>query len=240
MTRSSEPSFPFSRTSDTKVAALEKGYALYAENAQAMAAERVRLSADNRLMTMSRGRSVPDGALGNGWLAQTNQTGAARTLMAGTEIFRRSNSRANVPGFQEDIGESLRAWKINRSMRVRTGSAKIGSQRPDPASLFRPWKKQWNRDQSAITILRSRSTNDNAVFRLKNYWTKTRSKSANLAKIYQNAGMRNVAVREATHAVENDYTNPSAHLFLANSFNALRDRKRIELRYETPWLTELP
>src|SRR5207253_752743 len=31
----------------------------------------------------------------------------------------------------------------------------------------------------------------------------------------------------------------SAHLFLANSYNALRDPKRINLRYETPWFNEL-
>ena len=64
-------------------------------------------------------------------------------------------------------------------------------------------------------------------------------RNANLARIYQNAGMKEVAVREATRAVENDYTNASAHLFLANSFDALRDPDRILLRYETPWFNEL-
>ena len=53
------------------------------------------------------------------------------------------------------------------------------------------------------------------------------------------AGMKELAVREATRAVENDYTNPSAHLFLANSFDALRDPDRTLLRYETPWFNEL-
>jgi hypothetical protein len=51
--------------------------------------------------------------------------------------------------------------------------------------------------------------------------------------------MKDVAVREATRAVESDYTNASAHLFLANSFDALRDPNRILLRYETPWFNEL-
>src|SRR5207244_1394378 len=32
--------------------------------------------------------------------------------------------------------------------------------------------------------------------------------------------------------------NFSSHLFLANSFNELRDPKQINLRYETPWLSE--
>jgi hypothetical protein len=51
--------------------------------------------------------------------------------------------------------------------------------------------------------------------------------------------MREVAVREATRAVEADYTNASAHLFLANSFDALRDPDRVLLSHETPWFSEL-
>src|SRR5262249_12993347 len=39
----------------------------------------------------------------------------------------------------------------------------------------------------------------------------------NLAKVYQNNGMTDFAIRDATSAVDNDYTNASAHLFLANS-----------------------
>ncbi len=50
--------------------------------------------------------------------------------------------------------------------------------------------------------------------------------------------MRDVSAREATRAVNSDYANYSAHLFLANSYNELRDPKQINLRYETPWLSE--
>src|SRR6185436_2095054 len=42
----------------------------------------------------------------------------------------------------------------------------------------------------------------------------------------------------ATRAVESDYTNASAHQFLANSFDALRDPTRTSLRYETAWFNE--
>jgi outer membrane receptor protein involved in Fe transport len=59
-------------------------------------------------------------------------------------------------------------------------------------------------------------------------------RSANLARIYQDAGMSDVAVREASRAVSYDYANYSAHLFLANSYDSLRDPNRINLRYETP------
>src|SRR6185436_7067674 len=52
------------------------------------------------------------------------------------------------------------------------------------------------------------------------------------------AGMTDVSVREAVRAVNYDYANYSAHLFLANSYDQLRDPKQINLRYETPWLNE--
>src|SRR5258708_3784306 len=51
--------------------------------------------------------------------------------------------------------------------------------------------------------------------------------------------MADWSVREATKAVNSDYGNYSAHLFLANSYDALRDPKLINLRYETPWFSEL-
>ena len=54
------------------------------------------------------------------------------------------------------------------------------------------------------------------------------------------AGVReDVAVREASRGVDSDYANASSHLFLANSYNSLRDPRRINLRYETPWFNEL-
>src|SRR5207247_10527723 len=53
------------------------------------------------------------------------------------------------------------------------------------------------------------------------------------------AGMCDVSVRQASRAVDYDYGNYSAHLFLANSYDALRDPKLINLRYETPWFSEL-
>ena len=64
-------------------------------------------------------------------------------------------------------------------------------------------------------------------------------RSANLAAIYQEDGMDDLSVREAARGVDDDYSNASSHLFLANSYNALRDPKRINLRYETPWFNEL-
>ena len=63
-------------------------------------------------------------------------------------------------------------------------------------------------------------------------------RSANLASIYQDAGMGDVSVREAARAVTYDYANASAHLFLADSYNQLRDPTRFNLRYEAAWFNE--
>jgi tetratricopeptide (TPR) repeat protein len=64
------------------------------------------------------------------------------------------------------------------------------------------------------------------------------TRSANLAGIYRDAGLFEWSTREASRAVNADYGNFSAHLFLASSYDALRDPKLINLRYETPWLSE--
>jgi hypothetical protein len=110
-----------------------------------------------------------------------------------------------------------------------------------------PWlysaihEQQENRFNSAVAELRqSLRLNDNRqVYRSQFLLDEDRAvRSANLAKIYQHNGMTEVAVREATRAVEGDYSNASAHLFLANSFDALRDPKEIALRYETAWFNE--
>ncbi len=58
-------------------------------------------------------------------------------------------------------------------------------------------------------------------------------RSANLARIYLNAGLTDWSVREAIHGVLADYAGFSPHLFLANSYEQLRDPRRINLRYET-------
>jgi Tfp pilus assembly protein PilF len=63
-------------------------------------------------------------------------------------------------------------------------------------------------------------------------------RGANLAAIYRDVGMQEVSVREAAEAVRQDYANFSAHLFLANSYNDLRDASFANLRYETATFSE--
>ena len=98
-----------------------------------------------------------------------------------------------------------------------------------------------NRVNAAIAALeKSAALNDHrSLFRSRLLLDQDRAvRGANLASVYQDAGMDEVAVREATKAVEADYANYSAHQFLANSYNGLRDPQQVNLRYETAWLSE--
>ena len=99
-----------------------------------------------------------------------------------------------------------------------------------------------NRINEAIRDLeQSKSLNDNRyLYRSRLSLDQDRAvRGANLAALYRDAGMTEVALREASRAVDDDYANASAHAFLANAYDALRDPRLINLRYETPWFDEL-
>src|SRR5207237_7559956 len=82
--------------------------------------------------------------------------------------------------------------------------------------------------------------NNRSVYRSKFLLDEDRAvRSASLSWLYQDADMSEVSLREAARAVSDDYANFSAHLFLAESYDALRDPTRFNLRYETVWFNEL-
>ena len=101
--------------------------------------------------------------------------------------------------------------------------------------------QQRNQINEAIRELeKSQELNDHqALFRSKLLLDQDRAvRSANLANIYRDAGMEDVSLREAGRAVNADYANYSAHLFLANSYDTIRDPKLFNLRYEAPARSE--
>src|SRR5204863_6658165 len=101
--------------------------------------------------------------------------------------------------------------------------------------------QQASRMNEAVGDLeKSKELNDNrSVFRSRLLLDQDRAvRGANLAGVYRDAGLLEVGARESSAAVANDYANHSAHLYLANSFNALRDPKLVNLRYETPTFSE--
>ncbi len=60
-------------------------------------------------------------------------------------------------------------------------------------------------------------------------------RSANLARLYQDAGLAEWSVREASRSVAADYANHSSHLFLAQSY---LNSDRVNLRLETARVSE--
>ncbi len=228
-------------------AAIDKGLALTPANARSHALRGFILSAENQIGDARTAfeKSVRlDGGFGNGWLGLgltkiklgQLQAGRADLQTAATVEPTASIFHSYLGKAMSQDGRKAEAAKDLKLARI------LDPNDPTPLLYSAIEHQQNNRTNAAIADLEeSIRLNDNRrIYRSEFLLDQDRAvRSANLAKIYQNAGMKDVAVREATRAVESDYTNPSAHLFLANSFDALRDPDRILLRYETPWFNEL-
>ncbi len=245
-TRLAELEFSFGRTREARTA-LAAGLEFSPENARTHALQGFILSADNEIESARKSFEEAvrlDGSFGNGWLG-LGLTKTKRGDLAGgrADIQTAATVEPTVSLFHSYLGKAL--GMENKPAEARKDldlARRLDPNDPTPLLYSAIELQQNNRINEAIDDLgESILLNDNRrVYRSRLLLDQDRAvRSANLARIYQAAGMQDVAVREATRAVESDYTNPSAHLFLANSFDALRDPKRIQLRYETPWFNEL-
>ena len=245
-TRVGEMEFSFGRTSAARQA-LERSLTLTPKNAQTHALHGFILSAENRIRAAHEafGEAIRlDGALGNAWLGR----GLVRIKSGRQEEGRADLQTAATvePAsaiFHSYLGKAFSAEGRKNDARKDIDLAKqLDKNDPTPWLYSAVQNQQEKRYNTAISdIDESLRLNDNRrLYRSKFLLDQDRAvRSTNLAKIYQNAGMTDLAIREATRAVESDYTNASAHLFLSNSFDALRDPNRISLRYETVWFNEL-
>ncbi|HEY1789290.1 MAG TPA: TonB-dependent receptor, partial [Verrucomicrobiae bacterium] len=244
--RVAELEFSFGRIRECQ-AALDKSLDLSPQNAQAQALKGFLLASQNRISDATAwfDRAIAtDGALGNAWLGR----GLCRIrrndfpdglhdllVAAGTEPQRSLLRSYLAKGFSNAGDDALASREIAIALRLDPN---------DPtgwlyAALI---KQQENRINGAVGDMeKSQSLNDNRqLFRSKMLLDQDNAvRSANLAQIYQDAGMNQVSVDEAAKAVDYDYANYSAHLFLAESDDALRDPTRFDLRYETAWFNEL-
>lgn len=245
-TRVAELEFSFGRTRQARTA-LESALEFTPCSARAHALRGFILSADNRI---DEARAEFEEALrldpsfGNAWLGR-GLTKTKRGDLAGgrADIQTAATVEPTISVFHSYLGKALSM----ENKPLEAGKDLDLARRLDPNDPT-PWlysaieKQQRNRINEAIGDLNeSILLNDNRrVYRSQFLLDQDRAvRSSNLAQLYQDAGMRDVAVREATRAVEVDYTNSSAHLFLANSYDSLRDPRRVQLRYETPWFNEL-
>jgi len=245
-TRLGELEFSFGRATRA-LEALENGLKLTPRNAQAHALHGFVLSARNRIaeaQTAFETATRLDGALGNGWLGLgLTKIKQGRIAAGRADIQTASTVEPLMSIYHSYLGKALsvegRAEDAQKDLEL---AKRLDVNDPTPWLYSAIEKQQNNRSNEAIDDLqKSIELNDNRrVYRSEFLLDQDRAvRSANLASIYRNNGMDVVALREAVRAVDSDFTNASAHLFLANAFNALRDPQRIALRYETPWFNEL-
>jgi Tfp pilus assembly protein PilF len=244
--RVAELEFSFGRT-DKAQEALSMSLLLAPRHAQALTLYGFTHAAQNRIasaLSYFDQAIAVDGALGNAWLGR----GLCR--------IRKGDRRGGLDDLQtaatvEPNRAVLRSYlgkAFNEVRDTRLALRELAlAQQLDPndptAWLYSALVKQEaNRVNDAVRDLeKSRALNDNRrIFRSRLLLDQDRAvRSANLASVFRNNGMIDLSTREAARAVNYDYANYSAHLFLANSYDALRDPNQTNLRYETPWLSEL-
>ncbi|MGC8886174.1 MAG: TonB-dependent receptor domain-containing protein [Verrucomicrobiia bacterium] len=244
--RVAELEFSFGRTARA-VESLDYALKLTPRNAYAVALKGFLLAAKNRIKEaqsqFEEALSI-DSALGYAWFGR----GLCRIRLGDAESGRRDLQVAATVEPQRAIYRSYlgKAWsnagKNDLAEKELSLAMRLDPQDPTAwlyAALLDQQRNMINR--GVRDLEKSAELNENRkLFRSKMLLDQDKAvRSANLAAIYQDAGMTEVSIREATRAVDSDYANYSAHLFLANSYEAMIDRRTINLRFETPWLSEL-
>lgn len=227
--------------------ALDKASALSPRNAQAAALSGFILAAegkpDEAIQRFNEAIAL-DGALGNAWLGR----GLARFFAGDRALGRADLQVAATLEPQRSILRSYLAKGFAETRDLKHAESELALARqldpndPTPLLYSALLRQQQNRVNEAVTDLQesSRLNDHRALYRSRLLLDQDQSvRSANLAALYRDNGMIDLSVREASRSVNLDYANHSAHLFLANSYDALRDPRQINLRYETPWLSEL-
>lgn len=243
--RLAELEFSFGRVPASRVA-LEHGLALAEEHAQGYALQGYVTSADNRVrdaLPMFERALALDPALANAWLGR----GLCRLRLGQRDAGR---ADLEIAAALEPTRSALRSYLGKAFTEIRRpglAARELDLARSLDANDPTPWlysallSRQQNRINDAVGELeRSLELNETRrLYRSGLLLDQDRAvRNASLANIYQGAGLEAASVRKASQAVNSDYGNPLAHLFLAESFNSLRDPKRINLRYESAWFNE--
>jgi Flp pilus assembly protein TadD len=244
--RVAELEFSFGRHRES-ADALERALDLSPKNAEALALRGFVLSAQNKTaaaLNSFQQAIEADGALGNGWLGR----GLCRIRQGDFSEGRRDLQTAaalepNRSFLRSYLGKAFgQEYDTLHARRELSLARRLDQNDPTPW-LYESWLNyQQNQPNAAVSDLEtSKALNDNrAVYRSRFLLDQDRAvASSSLARIYQDAGLNQVSVNEATRAVTYDYADYSAHLFLADSFYALRDPSLFNLRYETAWFNEL-
>jgi Tfp pilus assembly protein PilF len=239
--RVAELEFSFGHTASA-LDALNKSLTFTPRNAQALALKGFLLAAQNQtreaINWFDRAIAV-DAALGNAWLGRGlcrirrgDAAGGREDLLVAAAL---EPQRAGLRSYlgkayanADDFPRASKELQLAKSLDPNDPTAWLYS------ALL---NQQRSRINEAIRDLeKSEALNDNrSVYRSQLLLDQDRAvRSANLAAIYQDAGMADAGLREAARAVNYDYANYSAHHFLADGYHELSDPNLTNLRYETP------
>lgn len=245
--RVAELEFGFGRLAESETA-LDRSLSLAPRNAQALALKGFILAAHNHTRAAQGwfDRAIAaNPALGNAWLGRglckirigNPQDGREDLLVAAATEPQRAELR-NFLG---------RAFAVSGDASHAASEMAIAEKLDpnDPTTWFYSalFKQQQNQINEAIRDLdKSKELNDNRrVYRSQFLLDQDRSvRNINLAGMYQDADLITVGQHEAARAVNDDYANYAAHIFLADSYfpNEFNNNNNNFLRYETLGVSE--
>ena len=243
--RVAELEFSFGRLPQA-MDALERGLQLAPRNAEALALKGFLLGAQNRIrpaiLYFEQAMAV-DGALANAWLGRglcrirqgKTEAGREDLVVAAALEPQRALLRSYLGKAYGDAGDPERAAKELALAR------KLDPKDPTAWLYLALLEEQNNQINDAVRDLeKSQELNDNRrVYRSQLLLDQDRAvRSANLARLYADADLGDVAVREGGRGVAADYANYSAHVFLANSYEVERRANLSNLRFEAAFFNE--
>jgi Tfp pilus assembly protein PilF len=244
--RVAELEFGFDHRRAARVA-LDRARALAPRHAQAVALEGFLALADRQpaaaLEWFARALAL-DGSLPNAWLGRALAEAALRHDGAARRALQIAATLEPQRGlYHSYLGK---AWSQAGEDRLADKDFAL-AQTLDPADptawLYSALHRfQTHHVNDAVRDLeQSVALNDNRrVFRSQLQLDRDRAtRSADLAAVYDAAGMEEVSQRAAGRAIEESYSDFAGHLFLANSLASQEDPQRFDLRLETARESEL-
>jgi Tfp pilus assembly protein PilF len=237
--------FSFGRAAEARLAA-QRSRTLAPRLARAFALEGFALAAQHRVAAASRAFEEAitlNGAMGDAWLGRGlcrlrlgDRSGGRDDLqVAATVEPQRAILRSYLAKAWDETGDGLHArheLDLAQELDPHDPTAWLYS------ALLRQRQNQIN--EGIADLERSMDLNDErSLFRSRLLLDQDQAvRAANLAALYRDAGLAEIGRASAARATEQDYANAAAHLFLANSYHALRDPNLAQLRYETPAVSE--
>ena len=226
--------------------ALDKSLALAPRNAQALALRGFLAAARNDTagaIGWFDGAIAIDGALGNAWLGRgLCKIRRGRTAEGLDDLQTAATLEPQRALLRSYLGKGYdQARDGELALRELDLAIRLDEKDPTPWLYRALLQRSRHHINPAIADLeRSLALNNHrSLYRSRMMLDQDRAvRSSSLATLYQSAGLTEASVREAARAVSDDYANASAHLFLSESFNALRDPTRFNLRNETVWFNE--